>query len=217
MAVQDMSEAEATILEPSENDRCKVRAVLSDDSVLHLGEKVDAETMLRGEGSIAAADNSELPDRDVYARAWHASLDYLSYRSRSEKEIRSFLIRKGFWGNTADAVIGRLQEIGLVDDRGFATDWVNSRMRSKPRGARLLRQELAAKGIDRDLAKEITEGIDEDSAAYQVGLKKAKALIGVDQATFQRRLGSFLLRRGFAYDIVDETVSKLWKEISETT
>jgi regulatory protein len=37
----------------------------------------------------------------------------------------------------------------------------------------------------------------------------------LDYATFYRRLGSFLQRRGFAYDVTSRTVKKLWEELRE--
>ena len=37
----------------------------------------------------------------------------------------------------------------------------------------------------------------------------------IDYATFRNRLGSFLQRRGFGYQIVTKTVRELWKELKE--
>ena len=48
------------------------------------------------------------------------ALNLLGYRARSEAEIRDRLTRYGYVGETIDAVILRLKELGYLDDAEFA-------------------------------------------------------------------------------------------------
>ena len=52
----------------------------------------------------------------------------------------------------------------------------------------------------------------------RAGRKKAMTLLnapGIDYAKFRNRLGSFLQRRGFGYQVVTKTVRDLWEEFKE--
>jgi len=96
----------------------------------------------------------------------------------------------------------------------FADLWVQNRSTFRPRGARLIRQELRMKGVDDRIVREATEGMEEDEIAYRCGQKRARSLPAGDYTEFRRRLGAFLLRRGFDYDVVERTVRRLWDELA---
>jgi len=63
-----------------------------------------------------------------------------------------------------------------------------------------------AKG-DSEKAKVILQRKGADAA-----LKKARALSGTEREEFRRKLGSFLMRRGFSYELAGRTVERLWLE-----
>jgi regulatory protein len=71
--------------------------------------------------------------------------------------------------------------------------------------------ELRRKGVTPEIADEATEGLDDEASALRVGGKKAKTLARLDYDTFYRRLGDYLRRRGYNYEIIQKTVRKLWK------
>jgi SOS response regulatory protein OraA/RecX len=80
----------------------------------------------------------------------NAAARFLELRSRSVHEVRRHLADVAFPAELVDGAISRLLELGMLDDRAFATAWVESRDRARPRGKSALRHELALKGIDRE-------------------------------------------------------------------
>ncbi len=170
---------------------------------LRVGNEVDDERLQALRAEAAQAD------------AMAASLRLLSYRPRSEAELRQRLARRGTPPALVDGVIERLRELGLVDDAAFAQAWVDSRDRASPRGRRLLRQELLAKGVDSDTSRELLENVDEPDAALRAASRRATSLRDLSYDEFRRRLGDFLRRRGFDYDTVRRTVERLWRELAE--
>src|SRR5215210_2355285 len=54
------------------------------------------------------------------ALAMDRALNFLGYRARSEKEVRDRLGRYGYGEETVEGVIGRLKELGYLDDEDFA-------------------------------------------------------------------------------------------------
>jgi regulatory protein len=78
-----------------------------------------------------------------------AAARFLEARSRSVAEVRRRLTSAGYRPELVDGAIGRLAELGVLDDEVFARTWVESRDRARPRGERAIREELRLKGIDR--------------------------------------------------------------------
>ena len=96
--------------------------------------------------------------------------------------------------------------------------WVESREQFSPRGARALKNELRMKGVEREVVEEMIDDEKDEERALRAGRKKALSLVripGMDFATFRARLGSFLQRRGFGYDVSTRTIRALWKELGE--
>lgn len=153
--------------------------------------------------------------QDSYEACLDAASRYLSYRSRSEAELRAYLKRRGFGNESIVAVLGKLREQGLVNDVGFARFWKENRQAFSPRSRAMLRQELSRKGIGAEIIADVVEEVDEESSAYKAAQKKMKALTGSDYMHFRQKLFTFLRRRGFGYEVCQRTVNQLWREIKE--
>ena len=144
-------------------------------------------------------------------RAYNAGLRLLSYRPRSRDEVRLRLARR-FTTEAVNRVLARLTEQGYLDDVAFARFWRENRETHRPRSAFLMRRELLQRGVARDVAETATEGVDDGEGAYRAGLGRLRAMRGLDEAAFRRRLGDYLRRRGFSYDVARRTVRRLWEE-----
>ena len=86
-----------------------------------------------------------------------AAARFLEARPRSVAETRRRLTDAGYPPPLVEEVLGRLAELGYLDDGAFARAWVESRDRAHPRGEAALRRELALKGIDRDVVDAVLE------------------------------------------------------------
>lgn len=149
---------------------------------------------------------------DHFQRCLKTASHYLSYRLRSESELRERLRQRGFDGDTLEAVITRLKEQRLVDDSAFAQFWKDDRESFSPRSQWLTRLELRRKGIANDIIDQEVDTIDDDDSAYRAALSKARSLPRSDEPGFRRRLGEFLKRRGFSYEVINHTVERMWQD-----
>ncbi len=149
---------------------------------------------------------------DRYQRCLNTAIRYLGYRPRSESEIRQRLLKRGFDSEGTEKALARLKEQGLVDDAAFARFWKDNRESFSPRSRRLTRLELRRKGLPGDIIESVISEIDESDSAYRAAMGKARHLPLTDYQLFRRRLGAYLGRRGFDYDIINETVTRIWKE-----
>jgi regulatory protein len=156
-------------------------------------------------------DIARLRQRDTAERAAERALDLLSYRPRSEAEIRERLTER-YDPETAGEVLERLRRSGLVDDREFARYWVQNRLEHNPRGAVALRQELYQKGVDESAIEEALAEYDEEEAATRAAETARRKLRGLPPDVFRRRLTDYLLRRGFSYGVVRAVVQQALEE-----
>jgi len=149
--------------------------------------------------------NAESEDKE-YIRAKNAAYRYLTYRPRSRAEVESKLRDKGFADAVVRQVIFDLIRLEYVNDREFARQWSQGRVRLRGFGRRRIEQELKKKGIDRDIIRQtFGELFGDDSefeTAKQTVRKKLAAMKSVDRETRRRRLAGFLERKGFPFEII---------------
>ena len=180
---------------------------------LALSLEVLAQAGLRPGDELNETRLEVLRQAEARHAAMAAALRLLSFRPRSEAELRQRLARRGTHPVLVDESIDRLRHSGLVDDEAFARSWVESRDQVSPRSRRLLAAELRGKGVARQIVQESLADLDEEDAAYRAAARRARSLATLPYADFRRRLGDFLLRRGFGYETVRSTVTRLWKEV----
>jgi len=170
---------------------------------LQTGQTLDEEKIAK----LQAEDNRE--------RALQQAYLFLSYRARSEDEIRQNLRKHEYPEAVIEETLERLQQDGFANDKQFARAWVENRNTFRPRGRRALAMELRQKGIDDETIQSTLEGLDEETLAYEAGLKKASRLGALEWSDFRKKLGDFLSRRGFSYSVTASTVKRLWDEMHE--
>jgi regulatory protein len=157
----------------------------------------------------------ELTEDVGLARGLNLAYRFLSYRPRSEAEMKDRLHRRGFEDSNIEIIINKLKEQNLLDDTAFAQFWKENRDTFRPRSQRLTRLELKKKGVADEIIKEVTDDSDDMQSAYQAALHKAQHLPNQDYEVFRRRLGDYLKRRGFGYTVISQTVKRLWQEMKE--
>jgi len=192
----------------------KVRVVLEGRVLDLLSETVLAQGLREGM-ELEDGDVRRLLHEDQVRRAKEMAFRYLA-RPRTVRQVRDRLARAGFEGEVVEEVIRRLEELGLLDDKEFAKAWVEERLRLRPRWRRALWQELARKGISREIVEEaLDEGLSEvEECEVAEGLLRGmeRRYRNLDPEKAIRRMQGFLLRRGFTWEIVKEVTGALRKE-----
>jgi regulatory protein len=159
---------------------------------------------------------AQLQEADLLERTYDRAVRFLSYRPRSEAEVRRNLREKEVEPAVIEAVVERLRSRRYLDDAEFARYWVENRQRFRPRGVRALRHELRLKGVNPATIEEAVGEVEAGSLAYQAARPQAErqaALAQSDPPAFRRRLIAFLVRRGFDYADARDAVNQLAREL----
>ncbi len=146
--------------------------------------------------------------------AHEAALRLLSHRARSEQEMRTRLAMRGIAPEAIDDEVMRLRRAGLLDDEKFARAWVEDRRQSAPRGRRMLRYELLSRGIEPESVDAVTDGIDDLATAEALAARKARTLAGATYEVFAGKVGGFLRRRGFDYEVASRATRAAWDQLN---
>jgi regulatory protein len=190
----------------------KVKVYLDGKYAFSLEAAVALEARLRIDQELNQSKLEKLEHENQLKKALAAANRLLSFRPRSERELKLRLTQKGFDAVIVVESLEYLKEHGLVDDAAFARYWAENRANFSPRSQRLVTLELRQKGVSSDVAEQMSGEVDDAAAAYTAGAKRASRLDISDYEEFRRRLGEYLRRRGFGYDIINRSVKRLWQE-----
>ena len=182
---------------------------------------VSAETLLRSGirtgDSIDPTTLSSIQKSEGLLSAKNVALRFLSYRPRTVKEVRDKLREKEYSDEEINEVIADLKRSRLLNDEEFARMYVRNATQLKPVGQVLLKRKMLLLGIapriiDEALAETLQE-IDQNKIALDI----AEKFLARGRHTARRRdllkdrnrLGSYLARRGFTWNVIEPILSKL--------
>jgi regulatory protein len=154
------------------------------------------------------------PAPDPEARARQVCLRLLTLAPRTRAQLADALRAKDIPDEAADAVLGRFEEVGLIDDAAFARSWVESRHHSRGLAGRALQAELKQRGVASD---EIRAAIDEQlspeeeaATARHLVDRKLPSTRGLPAEQRVRRLAGLLARKGYpaglAFRVIREAI-----------
>jgi regulatory protein len=207
-----------TSLQPQATNPDRINVFADDQFLLGANALIVLQLGLKVGQELTPALLDQLRSEEALQRAVDRALNYLSFRPHSREEVRRYLRRKETPPELIGRVLERLDRLDLVNDRAFASFWIESREQFSPRGSHALKNELRMKGVEREVTDELVNDEKDEERALKAGQKKAFSLVrlpDIDYATFRTRLGSFLQRRGFGYEIITRIVRKLWQELKE--
>lgn len=193
----------------------RVKVYLDGRLAFSLSAEVVLKEGLCAGQELTETDLARLAGADRRQKCLNSALRLLAVRPRSEQEIRQRLRRRGFESDYLEKTIAGLKEKGLLDDVAFARFWQDNRQSFRPRSRRLTALELRRKGVDGAAIATAVSEIDDGENAYFAASRRARRLVPSDYQDFRRRLGDYLVRRGFDYDIIQQTVDKIWTERGE--
>lgn len=163
---------------------------------------------------------------DLFEKYYNKALRFLSFRPRSEKEVRENLNKKSRSQRTKteqvaqqviDQVIDKLKQQKFLGDEEFAKWWIEQRTKFSPRGLRLIKMELKNKGVDHEIIEKSIYDLrftinDDLERAKELARRKLSRYKTLNKQDLYQKLGGFLARRGFDWDTIKQSIDEVIRE-----
>ncbi|GIU80964.1 MAG: regulatory protein RecX [Acidobacteria bacterium] len=153
---------------------------------------------------------------EIEKQIFKYSLRLLARRAYTIAEMHQKLLEKDWTDKDAvNKVLEKLIELGFLNDEKFAEEFIGSKLRLKPVGKRLLRQNLREKQVAEDIIKNVLEEIDEKELIEKSLQKRLRAKGQPKTIKELRNLQSYLISQGFDPELVYETIRKLSRSFED--
>ena len=176
-------------------------------------------------------DNWEQEDliyEEEIQRAFNRALHFLSFRMRSEHEVKQKLLEAEFGDAVIQEAIIKLKKLGFLDDHAFSEALLHTQKNTTSKGPNAIKQEMKNKGIDSSVQDAVLEEYDpmeQLKTAKRLAEKAASKHASIAPAQLKQRIQNALLRKGFSFDIIKEAIDSIefepdedeWTAIVETT
>ncbi len=136
--------------------------------------------------------------------AFNLATKYISSKLKTEQQIKDYLYKKEYHKPTVDAVINKLKEYKIIDDKNYAETYI----RSNPSFSKnKLKQKLFSVGVKSNITDESLNEVDDLSSAIKNAEKFLRNKV-VDKPTIEK-----LIRRlqgmGYTWDTIKSTLNHL--------
>lgn len=153
-----------------------------------------------------------LREADERYSAVQSALDVLSRSAQSTGMLRDKLLRH-YGEKAAEAALGRMAELGLLDDLDYARRLSRDMVNLRGWSLRRVRQGLLQRKLDRETVDEALrqfEDEDETGPIIKIILKKYRDKI-FDAGSLRKTIAA-LQRRGFGYDDIRAALRRIQEE-----
>lgn len=158
-------------------------------------------------------DKAQAEER--YKQALITSLRLLAASPKSGRELNKKLTDKGYGEDIILRVMSELGAQGVLDDSVYAQDLVSRLTQYKAAGKHKVDFELKRHGISEKIRKELLESIspnEEFDRALECARLKWAGWAKVEPQKRKKRLYDFLIRKGYDFQIAQDTLRTLSKE-----
>ncbi len=202
-----------TDIQPQLNDSSLLKIYLDDTHQLSVPTMLVENLGLRIGLEIEAEVIEKLITAEEMMRAKKYALEMLQEEIYSKSQMSRHLAKEGFRDETVETIVTELIQSGHIRDRQFAEKWVQRRLKSNPRGQKLLKMELIEKGVDRKTAEQVVNEVnaeDEARLALQIAKKQGKKYKHLTNQVAQRRLHGYLARRGYDSELILKIIHQVF-------
>ncbi|TQR19314.1 recombination regulator RecX [Psychrobacillus vulpis] len=157
---------------------------------------------------------------DEVRKAYNKAIHFLSYRMRSEHEVKKKLLMSDFGEAVVLEAIRKLYEHGFLNDESFTKALVATQKKNSKKGPAAIRQELKKKGIEKDLQEEVLATYSEDEQLI-IARTLTEKIINQNQSKTPRQIKQkvqdALQRKGYNFTIISQAIDsfELEKEQDE--
>ena len=188
-----------TAIKPDKKHLTKL--LLDEDSEIFIDNDVFCESGITTGSHITEEELKKLKYESELSRAKSRALWYLDRMDYTEKALYEKLLKAGFGKRASAAVIARLCELGVIDDRRYA-ERLAERLKETNVSKRDAMHKMLLKGLPYDLIKEIIDSDGTDEEEKIKNLLEGKYARKLAEEKGAEKVYAALVRKGFSYGAV---------------
>lgn len=210
--------ATITKIELQKNNKQRYSIFLDEKYAFGVNEDILLKHALRKGLVLTEAQISEIETEDQYKKAYLLAINYLSYRMRSEKEMRDYLYKKEVAPPWIHDIIQQLLEDKYLDDTAFTNMFIRDRMHQTSKGPLVIKRELKEKGVTQKVIDicitqyKIEDQIDKGLKWLEKEFKKKSS-----DAHHKRmeKLKIKLHQKGYTFDVIAQIFENFEPEVDK--
>ena len=190
---------EITAITPQAKDKRRCNIYIDGRFFCGLTLETTVKNRLKVGQSIDLEKLSEIQLESEKNTALDKALTHLTATQKTEKQIRDFLLKKGYLAGVCDYVVDKLKDYGFIDDSGYAESYIS--FAAKRKGSRLIKMELQSKGVDKDDIEKAMQSLDtstQEETAKTIAIKYTRGK-EITRELLQKTY-RYLLGKGFDYE-----------------
>ena len=202
--------SEITSIEPQKKD--KERCSIFVDGRFYCGIKLEVAIKyhLKAGMHIEKSKLDEIQLETEKSQAIDKAMTHLSATMKTKKQMRDFLVKKGYTEAVINYVFERLEYYKLIDDEAYCRAYVNS---VSGKGKRALEADLYKRGAEKSAIEQVLSEIEENADEASAVLEKyMRGKEGTKENLYKGL--KYLLSKGFGYDTAKRALEK-FGEIDE--
>lgn len=204
--------AEITGITPQirDKERCNIEV----DGRFFCGMKLETVVKHRLKVGVAVSEEelSRLQLESEKLTALDKALTYITASMKTERDIRTYLRKKGYLEDVSDYVVEKMRSYGYLDDAAYARAYIDHA--GKKKGSRLIAMELRQKGVSDEAIEEALSSVSgEEESALEV-LKKYLRGKSLDRATLLKAY-RHLMGKGFSCETAKGALERLGSDLDE--
>ncbi len=191
---------------------------LDSDQTCYITEDTIVRFMLTKGKEISAEELTEIKSFAQFSYSKNLALYHLSFKARTEKEVRDYLDKHEIDENIIPQVIQSLKEDNWINDRQYAQAIINSNQLSGDKGSYMLMRKISQKGVSKSIIQEVLQEFDMAEVAERTAEKLLKKYQGkLPARALQDKIIQSLTNKGFSYTEAKSAFDQLDSQVKEET
>ena len=174
--------------------------------------------MLTKDKEISPQEFAEIQTFAQFSYGKNLALYHLSFKARTEKEVRDYLVKHEIDEKIIPQVIQALKDDNWINDRQYAYAIINSNQLSGDKGSYMLIQKISQKGVAKAVIQDVLQEFDLTEVAERTAEKLLKKYQGkLPARALQDKIIQNLTNRGFSYSEAKTAFDQLDSQVEEET
>ncbi len=190
------------------------KIILDNDKILYASYELYNDLSLQVNKELSNSEMEILLKYETDKVLFSKINNFISYRIRSEKEVRDRLLKENVNEDQLNEIISKYKDEKIIDDNYFAKIFFDNKAKYNNWSIRKIEYELKLKGISTEIINTLKYDyldLEFENAKNIVDKKIYNWNKKYDKFKLKNKIYSFLSQKGFSYDVINTIVEEYSK------